>query len=477
MTRTVMELRENDPQQTAVGIDLNDENDDGSIAQALEQNQYISRVRLRLAQRDANWDHLCRVLATRRNLVNFVLFRPVFSPRAPAERIHPILHAIQQNASVRVVEFCGNTWEAEDLCSFLDAAVHVTDLTLNRCVLTGGEHGARDVAGALRRNTNIATLTLRAVDNFLDTVLEGLASNSSVRRLVISSTGIMWDAIRDALQGLLESTQSIQYLELDGIFFTGQSFGPIAQGLIHASIVTEITLNNCTFNGEGSIRGLNQILERKQSLRSLAIMNCTFSRSLHFPEALFSALHRPASPLRHFQFDDRFDDRYIGRLSNQSFSNLCQAVAESKLESFAIRVDHNHSRIQSLANTIPFMKIRTLVIRFVIWSGGYHDLDHGMKQTLRQALKNNFTLQSVKFQCGDDDQFDASDVDQAMKFFLERNTRLDQWVENPATVPKHLWKKATTLAAKAGPETLFRLLRKIGPEVLPVGSRKRKRSG
>jgi len=64
-----------------------------------------------------------------------------------------------------------------------------------------------------------------------------------------------------------------------------------------------------------------------------------------------------------------------------------------------------------------------------------------------------------------------------MNFYLQRNIHLAQWVENPATVPEHLWKEATTLAAKAGPEMLNRLLRKIGPKVLPVGSRKRKRSG
>ena len=236
------------------------------------------RIHLRLTQRDANWDHLYRVLATRQNLVHFVLFhRSAFSLRAPAERIRPILQAIQQNASVRIVEFSHCISHAEEFCSFLDTAVHVRELKLeflsSRLL---GARGARDVAGALRRNTNIATLTLRGC--FLDTFLEGLASNSSVRKLVISS--IMRDAIRDALQGLLESTQSIQYLELDGIFFTGQSFGPIAQGLVHASIVTEITLNNSTFNGEASIHSLNQILERKQSLRSLAIINCTFSRLL-----------------------------------------------------------------------------------------------------------------------------------------------------------------------------------------------------
>ena len=99
-----------------------------------------------------------------------------------------------------------------------------------------------------------------------------------------------------------------------------------------------------------------------------------------------------------------------------------------------------------------------------------------MKQTLHQAVKNNYSLQSVKYQYVYSDPFDPSDEDEILKFYLERNIRLAQWVENPATVPKHLWKEATTLAAKAGPTMLFRLLRKIGPAVLPIRSRKRKRN-
>ena len=147
----------------------------------------------------------------------------------------------------------------------------------------------------------------------------------------------------NALQGLLElSTRSIQYLKLCDITLGEEFFRPIAQGLINGSIVTEITLNNCTFIGEGSIFPLNQVLERKQNLRSLAIKICIFNRpwfqwdSLpQFLEVLFSALRWPASPLRHFQFGDRSSDR----LSTQRFSNLCDAVAVSKLDSFFCRED------------------------------------------------------------------------------------------------------------------------------------------
>ena len=471
-SEALLTLRENDPHQTWIEIDLYTERD-AVIARALEQNQFVSHIQLRPAQRNANWDHLFRVLATRRNLVHFVLFDHRL--RAPAERSLPILQAIQQNASVRFVELGSSNLNSEDLCSFLDAAVHVTDLTLNRCVLTGGEHGARDVAAALQRNTSIVSLKLSGIDDFLVPILEGLVSNCSVRQLVVSSR--LEEVRSNALQGLLESTRSIQCLELSEGVFREQSWRPIAQGLIDSSTVEDITFQACSFVGERSIHPLNDILERKMNLRALAFKDCNsiIHPSLpQFLEVLFLALRRPASPLRHF----RYEDRSINSLSNQSFSNLCQAVAESKLESFSIgRLLYNQSQIQSLADTIPFMKIRTLVIRFQIrfQASGYHDLDQHMKQTLHQAVKNNFTLQSVKYQYGDDDQFDASAEDDTMKLYLQRNIRLAQWVEDPATVPKHLWKEATTLAAKAGPETLFRLLRKIGPEVLPVGGRGRKR--
>jgi len=107
-------------------------------------------------------------------------------------------------------------------------------------------------------------------------------------------------------------------------------------------------------------------------------------------------------------------------------------------------------------------------------------------------VKQNFTLQSVKYSehrfgnaggtstlvdGSDDDDDDDDDDDETLKFYTMRNTRLAEWVEDPSTVPQHLWKQALALATKAGPEIFFRLLRKVGPEVLPDRRRhKRKRS-
>jgi len=459
-------LRRNDPQQTRVEIRL-DEEDDAAIAQALEQNQYVSHIRLNLGQRNTDWNHLHQVLATRRNLVQFVL---LCIPSIPGGRIRPILQAIQQNASVRVVEYFHNTWEAEDLCSFLDAAVHITDLALVRCDLTGGEQGARDVTAVLQRNINIKTLTLCSVGPFLDTVLEGLISNTCLKKLVIGDVFLAEASTRNALRVLLESTRSIQHLKLVGT--RGESFRVVAHGLIDSSTVTDITLKYCSFQDEGSMGLLNQIFERKQNLHTLAIKGCAFySQWPQLHQALFSALRRDDSPLRHFRFEDM---HHVPNDSIQSFRSLCQAVAESKLETFSIGIVDTLSRSQTLADALPSMKIREIVIQFGFF--GLNETDR-MEQTVCRAVKNNFTLQSVKHQHGSAEPFDPTDEDGTLKFCLERNIRLAKWVENPATVPKHLWKEATTLATKAGPDVLFQLLRKIGPEVLPVRGRKRKRSG
>ena len=104
--------------------------------------------------------------------------------------------------------------------------------------------------------------------------------------------------------------------------------------------------------------------------------------------------------------------------------------------------------LRIVADFIPSMKIQELMIQFGFLGPNERDR---MKQTLRQAVKDNYTLQSVKYQFGGRNPSDASEDDETFQFYLQRNIRLAQWVENPATVPKHLWKEATTLATKAGP--------------------------
>ena len=237
-------LRANNPQQTFVYLELNDENDDAAMAQALEQNPYVSFVRLRPARTNAPWENLLRVLATRGNLEHFLL---VDYQSVPVERIRPILQAIQQNTSIRVVEFQWIHFTAQDLCSFLDNADHVEELTLKGCTSTGGAQGARDIPAALQRNTNIQTLKLRGLHDFLNPFLEGLVLNTSVKILALSAVGFLSEAAHNLLRDLVESTRSIQHLELMNTVLRQESFSPVARGIINASSITDITFSCVQF--------------------------------------------------------------------------------------------------------------------------------------------------------------------------------------------------------------------------------------
>jgi len=473
MTSTLDRLRQNDPQQTSISIHLDGEGDDAdaTIAQALEHNQHVSQIELVATRRPQRigrgWDNLYHVLATRGTIVRLILVN------LPEERIRPILQAIQQNTSVRVVECRAIRFTVHDLCFFLDNADHVSDLTLERCLLlTEGAQGARDVVAALQRTINIQTLKLLPNDNSLwnhieeglvlnTTIEEGLVLNTSVKNLALSA-----NTSHDFLKGLVESTRSIQHLELRETVLVHS----VAQGIINASSITAITFSSCNFRHEGPFRFLSRIVEQKHNLSSLVINDCNFNpvRLPQFLQVLSLALRRGSSSLRCFGFENS-DFR---NSPDDSFSNLCEAVANSKLHSFSIGSINDRGHCTALANAIPSMKVQKLVIRFA--PQGYRRRDT-ISQMLRDAVHNNYTLQSVKHQMvpwlGGPEGWD----DETLQFYVLRNIRLAQWVENPTSVPKHLWKEATTLAAQAGHTMLFRLLRKIGPAVLPQGSRKRKR--
>ena len=437
-------------------------------AQALGLNHCVSHVQISIHEgNNANWDDLLRVLATHRNL-DYVEICDVVAYnilRRGNERLYrPFLQAIQQNSSVRRVHFSANNIVAEDLCNFLDTAEHVSELRLwwEEIDTIGGEQ--EDVVAALQRNQkNVETLVLGT--DFPSCIVDAFVSSTFLRKLVInigqgfSDINIgqgFSEAKNNALEGLLQSTGSIQQLELPNCKFEGESVRSIVEGFINASNVTDITLKSCRFNVEGATSLMDDIFKRKKNLRSFGIQTCEFFPLQLYP-ALFSVLRRRDSPLRHLHLVDIDLDTIPNR---RSFNPLLRAVAKSKLESFAFG-EVTHHGINALAEAIPSMKIRDLSIHFRPDEPlGYED----MKQTLREAVRNNFTLQSVKYQCGDDDPFDASEEDESMAFNLDRNRRLAESLAHPITVPILLRAEALYLASQAGPDAYFRLFREFQDE-------------
>jgi len=326
----------------------------------------------------------------------------------------------------------------------------------------------------MQRNTNIKRLELWDLsDVCLASILQRLQSNDFLKTLVIGVAGNFSNATTLAIQHFLESTASVQTFGLGGVRLNNNSdmFRAIAQSLIQSPVVCGLEFWYCHFCDEESTALFRSILQNKQTLASLCLEHCSYSGG-QVNETIVSILSQLDSPLRIFELKVPSLDR---SLPNGQFRNLLRAVEKSKLDRFVIGTIEFPQQLRTLTESIPLMRVKDLKV--IIAS--YFD-EGNAKPLLLRAIKNNFSLRSVKFvkaQLPEIDLFDANDK-LRLAFYANRNKRLDQWADNPETVSdRKVWPEALKLAEQAGPDSLFRGLRSVLADDsagLRVG-RKRKR--
>ena len=500
-------LRQNNPTRTYIWLRLEGEPSDAALAQALEQNPFVRGLEMDLVgvQR-TDWDSFLRVIARRASLEDVTLqcagllmglqdAVSVDRRNAPAGLVRALLHAIQQNTSIRSVDLCSIRLPT-DVSTFVNTASSITSFSItDDCDMeaVGRDRGARDLAAALQCNTNIKTLKIsRLEDIYAVPILEGLGSNVSLKTFIftpISTTNIS-DATFRALQRLLESTTSILRFEFCVPSFSDERlFRPIAQGIINNESVSELKFSGFRFRFEGrdSPAPLQSILLNKRNLTSLCLHECDFVGG-QFHEDIISLVSRPDSLLRSFEFQSH--NALGGGFSRIQFENLVRAIEKSKLERFQIGSIEAPRFLQALTQSIPSMKLKELEVKF--WDNGDSDDEdepeggfdrEAIRQDLLNAAKNNFSLRSVAARIDDYsgeelDLFESIEDKQTLELYANRNECLDQWVDHPETVEqKKVWPDALGLAEKAGPDALFRGLRSVLERdygSLP-GGRKRKR--
>jgi len=258
---------------------------------------------------------------------------------------------------------------------------------------------------------------------------------------------------------------------------------PFAQSLIQSQIVCELSFRFYRFIDEESTAIFRSILQEKRNLTSLRLHNCSFSERVQAYDAIISTLSRPDSVLRTLEFESTMALFAVGQLQS-----LFRVVEKSKLECFKIGEIRSREQLRTLTQSIPSMCIKELTIVFD------SDIDEGAaKREVLQAVKNNFSLRSVK---GEEafrrrDTFNHNDKKRLVRrrdtfnhnekrrlvFYANRNESLDQWVKNPETVDQKVWPDALQLAQKAGLDSLFRGMRLVleSDYVKIPGARKRKR--
>jgi len=497
MVSVIEKLRQNDPDKTAINIVLRDETSDADLAQALEQNPFVTTIRLDVeGEQRAEWNSLLHVIATRDNLEKVLVGDRdrvwadlSDAPAAPAALVPSILQAIQQNTAIQNVDL----WSLRlptNIALFVNTASSIKTFSLCYCDMEPAEReqGASSLAAALQRNRTIESLHLsRLKDIYTISTLEGLRSNAFLKTLIFSLRRNESGAIFHGLQRLLESTTSIKRLDLDRTQFRGDMFQPISQGIINSESVSELEFSGVKFHGRKSLVPLQSILQNKRNLASLCLNCCSFKGG-QVHEDIISILLQPDSLLRSFEFEsfevESFEDEVMAVAFSGVLMNLLRAIEKIKLlERLKIGTIRTQHQLQTLTQTIPSMKLKELEIDF--WYDDEEELEfvpETIRQELLHAVKNNFSLRAVKAEMFTDydqfDLFDSAEDKHSLAFYANRNESLDQWVDHPEKVKQQkVWPEALGLAERAGPSALFRGLHSVLERdyVIPKGGRKRKR--
>ena len=277
------DLRRNDPTKTYICITLRHEPSDAAVAQALEQNPFVTYIRLDVyGEQRADWNSLLRVIATRANLetVNLWKLPDLFDVQDAMTAdedalVRSILRAMQQNPAIRNVDFQEGVRLPSNMSEFVDTASSITSFCLYNCDMDPAEReqGVRDLAAAIQQNANIETLQLgcNVSDDFYTVpILEGLRSNTAVKTLIVE--GHLPDATSHALHQLLQSTTSIQNIGFHDIAFSSESlFRPIAQAITSKECVSGLKFTLCRFSDQSSIAQFRSILQNKRNLSALCL--------------------------------------------------------------------------------------------------------------------------------------------------------------------------------------------------------------
>jgi len=162
-------LRQNNPAITDISIHLRLEPSDADLALALQQNSFIIDIELHLQwEQRTDWRNLLRVIAKRENLKTVQLegVDPTETQRhAMVALVSPILRAIQQNSAIQDVALIDLRLPV-GVATFLDTTSSIYYFCLWNCDMepVEQERGARYLAEALQRNTNIKYLDIRFLD-------------------------------------------------------------------------------------------------------------------------------------------------------------------------------------------------------------------------------------------------------------------------------------------------------------------------
>jgi hypothetical protein len=396
-----------------------------------------------------------------------------------------LFHALQRNANPRMLQLALRLDNV--FISFLDAATNLKELKLSS-IATASDALGNDIAAALQRNTDIEILRLEnCCDQLVRPIFQKLASPESTSRLAeltyFPRFGLPAASVTESFQHYLRSpVANIQCLVLYNFDASEAGFEGVIDSLAANTSVKEVVFEECSIDAgdaqeeqaQNTTPGaliLANYVRNVVHLSTLRVKDCNFFDHPQFVAALVEVFVNPTSPLRSFGLN-------IVDVSSDAFQALTTAFVSSRtrLERLFIgEIGGDDDRFPLLLNIFPLIQVKDITLSMA-WRQWFEN-DEVDKERILEALKDNYIVEGVYFK-PHHYNVDASlsgAVQTRLNFYMERNRKLAQWVQNPMTVPRELWQYAMMLAIKAGANTLFQSLLALSGKGIGLKQRGRKR--
>ena len=298
-------------------------------------------------------------------------------------------------------------------------------------------------------------------------VLAARARNLSVIVVVIDQAADGWPTSVEDRQAVVDASafffRAIQQNPRTGrVSLSVPLSGEVLIAFLDGSTNSLVALDlHCFEIGEADVPAVAAAIQRHAALKVV---------SMHCTETVLQLL-RACVKLKTICFD-----KLLFRVSDRSsdfplLPQVLETISELKLRRVIFRRVRSRATFLAITHAIPRLRIESLDVMGegdAAGLGGTAGWDWAdAKRLLSAALKKNFCLREVW--C----DFFQLDDDEEIEFYMNRNARLAEWVENPALVPKHLWPLAVSLAMAAGYDALYRSLRVVVPESNKLRKRKR----
>ena len=495
--RLIHELRVSDSDEVNVPFsEFGNDDEIVAFARALHRNQYVNRCTITFRDNVVagdfpvlDWTPLLNELRTREGLEEFHIRD---TPDAHLNR-HPqfrdqLFRALQQNAALqRLFLFSGDfsNNNSDWIVNLLDNSRGLKYVSFGFC--RTDVNGGLVFAAALSRNNRIGAVHFEGCSpSLVCPFLETLASSdtqSSITKFTYSPgrsyiigrgrnmlTPAEQNSILEVMRQYLESpTVSTQVLELDEVMFSRSRGGThLTQGLSQNTSVRELILDNCSFGDEEDAQMLANLLRRNPNLATVRLREFRggYLNSPDIVGALVANFAWRDTPLRLLEIHSA--------MANAGFNTLVTALTESTSLEHLVLKNLPHDAFWPLRDNLSSLKIKTMTLQF---SSVHFERIIDGREGFLQAIRRNYIIQRVQCTVGDHLNFFMDAHQSRLEYYLERNSKLAQWAENPETVPRELWQYALMLALKAGINSLHQsLLALSGQDIgLRQQSRKRKR--